>query len=160
MSGDIPRSFPTPDGESVPVDDVRLIALTLLDDDQWFRELPAANKDSLSEPCHESNQAEHGRELARAVRSLPEVLFEVQTERERAHAKHQDTSMEAFPADDLNRLAILDEETGEVAKEFNEARHDGRRVDLVKLRNELIQVAAMAMAWADACGQTADAEPF
>lgn len=72
-------------------------------------------------------------------------------ERERAHAKHGYTSMESSPPDTLRRLAILTEEIGEVAKEFNDAEHDGRPVDLAALRKELIQVAAMAGAWADAC---------
>lgn len=78
------------------------------------------------------------------------VYREVRDERERAHSKHGATSMESFDDDDMNRLAILVEEVGEVAKEFNEARHDDRPVDLAKLRKELIQTAAMALAWADA----------
>lgn len=61
--------------------------------------------------------------------------------------------MESSPPDTLRRLAILTEEVGEVAKEFNEAEHDGRPVDLARLRKELVQVAAMAGAWADACPQ-------
>ena len=78
------------------------------------------------------------------------VYADARDERKRAHAKHGDTSMEAFPVDDMNRLAILTEEIGEVAKEFNEARHRGGLVDVLALRKELIQVAAMALAWADA----------
>jgi hypothetical protein len=78
------------------------------------------------------------------------IYDEIHAERWRAHAKHGATSMESFPVDDLNRLAILTEEVGEVAKEFNEARHEARPVDLLQLRTELIQVAAMAAAWADA----------
>lgn len=89
---------------------------------------------------------------ANAVHIDRTVYDEVKAERERAHALHGDTSMEAFPADSLDRLAILTEEVGEVAKEFNEARHDGRSVDLAKLRKELVQTAAMALAWADAIG--------
>lgn len=79
-----------------------------------------------------------------------DVLEEVRRERIRAHHKHGLTSMESFPVDDMNRLAILGEEYGEVCKEFNEARHDGRPVSTVRLRKELLQVAAMAVAWADA----------
>lgn len=87
------------------------------------------------------------------MRSFSEDIFdEVRAERTRAHAKHGDTSMESSGPDTLRRLAILSEEVGEVAREFNDAEHDGRSVDLVKLRKELIQVAAMAGAWADACG--------
>lgn len=82
-----------------------------------------------------------------------DVYAEVRAERERAHAKHGDTSMEAFPVDDMNRLAILVEEVGEVAMEFNDARHDDQGVDVWALRKELIQVAAMAVAWADEIGK-------
>lgn len=80
-----------------------------------------------------------------------DIFDEVRAERARAHAKHGDTSMESSAPDTLRRLAILTEEVGEVAKEFNDAEHDGRSVDQTKLRKELIQVAAMAAAWADAC---------
>lgn len=82
---------------------------------------------------------------------MKDVFDEVRAERERAHTKHGDTSMESSAPDTYRRLAILTEEVGEVAKEFNDAEHDQRPVDLVKLRKELIQVAAMAGAWADAC---------
>lgn len=85
--------------------------------------------------------------------NLTAIYAEVAAERLRAHAKHGDTSMESFPVDDLNRYTILVEEIGEVGKEFNEARHDGRSVDLARLRKELIQSAAMCVAWADACGE-------
>ena len=77
------------------------------------------------------------------------IYGEVRAERQRAHTLHGDTSMESYPVDSLDRLAILTEEVGEVAKEFNEARHDNRSVDLVRLRKELVQTAAMAAAWAD-----------
>ena len=88
-----------------------------------------------------------GREAERSI------FDEVIAERKRAHEKHGDTSIESFPAHDPygDRLSILIEEVGEVAKEFNEARHEGRAVDLAKLRKELIQTCAMAGAWADAC---------
>lgn len=79
------------------------------------------------------------------------VYDEIRAERERAHAKHGATSMEQAPVDSHDRLAILTEEIGEVAKEFNDARHRGGPIDRVALRKELIQVAAMAAAWADAC---------
>lgn len=78
----------------------------------------------------------------------PEIWREVQAERERAHRKHGDTSMEALPVDDLTRLTVLMEEVGEVARWFNESRR--RDMQNGELRAELIQVAAMAGAWADA----------
>lgn len=81
---------------------------------------------------------------------LWDIYDEVRAERARAHQKHGNTSMEAFPVDDMNRLPILVEEVGEAAKEFNEARHAGGPVDLARLRKELIQTATMAAAWADA----------
>lgn len=81
------------------------------------------------------------------------IWDEIHAERARAHAKHGDTSMESVRADDPTgrRLRILLEEVGEVAREFNDAEHDQRPVDLARVRAELIQVAAMAGAWADAC---------
>lgn len=78
------------------------------------------------------------------------IYHEIEAERDRAHAKHGATSMESMGRRDPQRFLILAEEVGEVANEFNEARHEGREVDTVKLREELIQVAAMATAWADA----------
>lgn len=81
---------------------------------------------------------------------LTGIYAEVAAERARAHAKHQETSMEAQPPAALLRLAILMEEVGEVAKEFNEGRHRGTGPDLGRLRTELVQVAAMSAAWADA----------
>jgi NTP pyrophosphatase (non-canonical NTP hydrolase) len=62
--------------------------------------------------------------------------------------------MESLPVDDLTRLTVLMEEVGEVAREFNEARHRQAQsnpgLDRYAIRKELIQVAAMAAAWADA----------
>lgn len=82
----------------------------------------------------------------------PGIWAEVQAERLRAHAKHGDTSMES--ADPLDpegvRRDIITEEWGEVAKEYNEARHERRQVDCARLRAELIQMSAMTGAWADA----------
>ena len=90
----------------------------------------------------------------------PDIYSEVRNERERAHAKHGETSMEGLPVTDMTRLSVLMEEVGEVAREFNEARHRQHQrllpehervlaIDHVALRAELIQVAAMATAWAD-----------
>lgn len=82
-----------------------------------------------------------------------EIWRKVRDERIRAHRIHGDTSMESSAPDTYRRLAILVEEVGEVAKEFNEAEHESRSVDLYLLRKELVQVAAMAGAWADACDE-------
>lgn len=93
--------------------------------------------------------------VRRAFGEAPDVFDEARQERARAHAKHGETSMESTPASDPlgRRFRILTEEIGEVAQEFNDAEHERRPVDLAKLRKELIQVAAMAGAWADACDQ-------
>ena len=47
------------------------------------------------------------------------------------------------------RLAVLAEEFGEVAHEVNEG-IGGRKVDIAKLRKELIQVGAVCVAWVEA----------
>lgn len=82
-----------------------------------------------------------------------EIWRKVRDERIRAHRQHGNTSVESSAADTFRRLAILMEEVGEVAKEFNDAENEGRPVDLYLLRKELVQVAAMAGAWADACDE-------
>ena len=80
------------------------------------------------------------------------IYDEIRAERERAHKKHGPNSMETYPAGAFIRYTILAEEVGEVAKEFNEAEARGGQhtLDLAKTRTELVQVAAMATAWADA----------
>lgn len=86
---------------------------------------------------------------------MSDIYAEVKAERERAHAKHGDKSMESERPDAEKRLRILMEEVGEVAREFNEADIHDRPVDLALLRSELIQTAAMATAWADVCEASA-----
>jgi hypothetical protein len=81
------------------------------------------------------------------------IWAEVAAERARAHAKHGDGSMEALHPEHPLRLSILMEEVGEVAREFNDAALGNRPVDHGALRAELIQVAAMAGAWADVLGE-------
>lgn len=48
---------------------------------------------------------------------------------------------------DLERLAVLTEEVGEVGHELNEGIGPGRAVNKRQLLKELIQVAAVATAW-------------
>ena len=48
------------------------------------------------------------------------------------------------------RFLVLAEEFGEVGHELNEGIGADRSVDLVKLRAELIQVAAVCVAWCEA----------
>lgn len=81
--------------------------------------------------------------------NAPSIYNEVDAERRRAHAKHRDNSIEFPGHTDERRLAILVEEVGEAAHELNDAVIDGRLPDKEKLRTELIQVAAMACAWAE-----------
>jgi hypothetical protein len=100
------------------------------------------------------------------------VYEDVHRERIRAHEKHDDhgQSMERKSWDDPAWLSVLVEEVGEVAKELCEMRHaahgfiespgmtedEWRAVQvaaMLKLREELMQVAAMSCAWIDACDQ-------
>ena len=48
------------------------------------------------------------------------------------------------------RFLVLAEEFGEVGHELNEGIGEGRSVNVVKLRNELVQVAAVCVAWCEA----------
>lgn len=89
------------------------------------------------------------------------VYEEIAAERARAHAKHGAASCEGLPSLDLNRLAILMEKVGGVAREFNELRawqekHPNLNAATwladylwTHLRAEVIQVAAVASGWAD-----------
>ena len=67
-------------------------------------------------------------------------------ERRRAHAKHsaKGKSAEQMPWTDPFWLPVLVEEVGEVARAMCD--HESAE----RVREELIQVAAMALAWADA----------
>lgn len=88
------------------------------------------------------------------------LLSRIHQERHGAHHKHGVTSMEQADVLDHYRLSILTEEVGEVARVLNDLRHDldqeGSRSGSVALvraaeraaTKELIQVAAMAYAWA------------
>jgi NTP pyrophosphatase (non-canonical NTP hydrolase) len=80
------------------------------------------------------------------------IWDEIAAERARAHAKHGDKSMEAADWADMKRLRILLEEVGEVARVFNEwdLGHLSDSAARRAARDELVQVAAMAGAWADA----------
>lgn len=76
-----------------------------------------------------------------------EILERVDAERERAEVLRAGGLLEWTAADpacpDLLRLAALVEEVGEVAR----AVHDGD--GLTALRDELVQVAAVAVAWCE-----------
>jgi len=79
----------------------------------------------------------------------PDTLASVQVEATYADRKHGDQSMFAPGQTNERRLAILAEEVGECARELNEAAIKGV-LDSRHLREELIQVAAMATTWHDA----------
>lgn len=88
--------------------------------------------------------------MTMAAPTPSDIWSEVRAERERAHRIHGDMSMEASPWTSERRLRILLEEIGEVAKELNDAEIARRAPDREAIRKELIQVSAMAGAWADA----------
>ena len=91
-----------------------------------------------------------GGSAARTFRVYEEIAYE----RRRAHIKHapHGGSVEVKYFQDVSWLPILVEEVGEVAEEINEysfgvvSEERYRR----QLKAELIQVAAMATAWAEA----------
>lgn len=75
------------------------------------------------------------------------AVHDAQAERIRAHVKHVGTpagSREQRPHDDPLWLPIIMEEVGEMARALNDGEPLGR------VRAEAIQVAAMALAYADA----------
>ena len=79
----------------------------------------------------------------------------IAAERLRAHVKHDvnGDSMERKAWNDIAWLSVLVEEVGEVAKAMCDHRHHGVYDDGLReeIEAELIQVAAMACAWIDAC---------
>lgn len=90
---------------------------------------------------------------------MADIWAEIVAERARAHAKHGATSMESCDPLADRRLRVLTEEVGEVARVLNDREHglgdlaySGRydvieRIAMRDLRAELVQVAAMAVAW-------------
>lgn len=78
------------------------------------------------------------------------VLAEIERERKRQEQLHGNrTAAHPESMDDGHRLAILTEEVGEVAKEICEAPKRGEASDGL-MREELVQVAAVAVAWIEA----------
>lgn len=88
------------------------------------------------------------------------VWDELVAERHRAHLKHGATSMESCDRFADRRLRVLLEEVGEVATALNDRDRDHARPHrpqqwhddvedhaVAELRGELLQVAAMAVAW-------------
>lgn len=75
---------------------------------------------------------------------------DVHRERVRAHALHDDRgqSMERRAADDPLWLPVVTEELGEVAQVLCD--DTSKPLDVPHLREELVQLAAMTVAWIDA----------
>lgn len=83
---------------------------------------------------------------------------DIHRERVRAHAKHDDNgeSMERRPWHSEAWLPVIVEELGEASQVLNDHRHgDGNYSDkkalIQHLREELVQVAAMTVAWIEQC---------
>lgn len=99
--------------------------------------------------------------LIRAGRGAGATVWaEIVAERHSAHRKHGATSMESCDRFADRRLRVLLEEVGEVATVLNDREHDHAYPNrpqqwhddvednaVVDLRHELVQVAAMAVAW-------------
>ena len=82
-----------------------------------------------------------------------DALSDVNRERERQEelrraGKFQWTCAAPEPTPEA-KYAVLGEEVGEVARHVTEALIDPKRLNPAELRKELIQVAAVAVAWAE-----------
>lgn len=87
--------------------------------------------------------------------ATPRVYMDMHMERMSAHTKHapRGGSMEELGWDNPVRLPVLVEEVGEVARALCELfyhRRGPRDGIVANLREELVQVGAMAAAWIDA----------
>lgn len=76
------------------------------------------------------------------------TLDAIQAEATRAYLRHGDKSMFGVSFND-ERLPILIEEVGEVARAMNDERLGKLADDNASLIRELIQVAAMAATWVE-----------
>ena len=86
--------------------------------------------------------------------SRAKILTEVDGERTRqellkVQGKFHATCATPYGLTEIERLAILAEEFGEVAKEVSDSLNNGGKFDLKALREELIQVAAVCVAWVE-----------
>lgn len=77
------------------------------------------------------------------------ALVDVSAERDRQEVLWPGSSCASLDMSPGQKLAILTEEVGEVAKEMNDACNEGRAIDAQAMRTELIQVAAVTVAWAE-----------
>ena len=85
--------------------------------------------------------------------SARDVFQEVEAERQR-----QDDKWGEQNCHDFEWVSILTEEVGEAAAEANEANFNfgKNRGDFTKLRAEVLQVAAIAVAWIEAIDRRAE----
>lgn len=90
----------------------------------------------------------------------PSPYHDVHSERVRAHLKHNERggSMERKPWDHHAWLPVLTEEVGEVARVLCEDELGNEPDTAARLREELVQVAAMACAWIDAIDDEGDGD--
>lgn len=73
------------------------------------------------------------------------IISEIRAERQHSIDKHGENSMEYLNGSDASWLAILVEEVGEAAKALTYDNQDNEN-----LRDELIDVIAVASAWVEA----------
>lgn len=88
-----------------------------------------------------------------------DVLYDIHRERGRQeHLRETGKFRQTCAAVDMAphaKLAVLAEEFGEVARHVTEYLIEPSRLDDAELREELIQVAAVAAAWAESLGHGA-----
>lgn len=91
-------------------------------------------------------------------RALLSVVRERARQEQKCEEKRQEGQLWRTCADpamsDEEKLAVLTEEVGEVARELCEARA-ARRPPAANLKTELVQVAAIAVAWIEALEEPA-----
>lgn len=95
-------------------------------------------------------------DLAPATRHAIESVIAERERQEQKCAEMQrkglawHTCADPHALDDEQRLPILGEEFGEVCRELCDSRAGHYEPNLVKLRDELVQLAAVAVAWVEA----------
>ena len=126
--------------------DLNALSTSLRDALEVVEEVIAATTRPGDEPARERPPFRPGESTY-----LTALMDEIHTERIRANEAHGISSMEATKWWHGRRLAILMEETGEVARAYNERDHRRLGIDhpqfMAELRGELVQVAAMAVGW-------------
>lgn len=82
------------------------------------------------------------------------IFQEISKERDAQEAKFKGLTCRSSRMRAAEKLAVLAEEYGEVAHEVNEVIGTLRSADVHKLGGELIQVAAVCVAWIESAGFT------